>query len=553
MFGSSKKTIVASALDTSLVVISAQNRAARLPPFSLLSSPTTGHRFVQTEKVHDSQAAFEAHVADIRHQMSLKSADLFVPVDYSATCQGSLCGQFFRVLTYFPAFASDLASHQQQTAKLRSSDFFSCHNADGQRYLLQLLVQLLSGLAELEKAGLGLVEVSPANVVVERAGAFKLVAPTRSSQKPGTVPRAVVEAFVRKEPIYLSETAYKLIGKPLPSTFDVSKSNLFSLGLLVLEAGLNRSIQKVYGAKFTFDTKALKTAQTEFRGRYGENALLVGLLERMLRIEDSARETVPAFLAFFASLAPSPSATPKSQPKSRQKADSLPVSQGLEVQRSQPTERAAEAENLRFTFATEEKESGKSRQAVSGPQPPIRRVVECYADSPSKLPTPSFDRPLEPPKDARPAVSVFEVPKKAALPHSRPSLAFPVQQGLGQSDAEPLRVRFRTMGSQQRALEIFKSERPTGKTQLIGGTVFSEIEQLYEVVQPDGSRLPMRVLNYSAGGAKALSANWSVNLSAVDQRPFNGNLSTRSDAPSLMGRSQPTAVRGSTQVIKRQG
>lgn len=110
------------------------------------------------------------------------------------------------------------------------------------------------------------------------------------------------DAYNNNKRLYLSPQAYRAyqkqsknkksennFGNISSGQFDEKKANIFSVGLVILEAGLCQSVQAVYRAGGVFDVHILETMIILFGRVYGKNKVLVEVVERMLSIQEYDR------------------------------------------------------------------------------------------------------------------------------------------------------------------------------------------------------------------------------------------------------------------------
>ena len=98
--------------------------------------------------------------------------------------------------------------------------------------------------------------------------------------------------ILNNEDIYVSPVIYKAVklnklDKVVHAPF---KSDLFSFGLCILEAGLNESIQSIYG-DYNINQSILEEKIKKFEKIYSKNPLLIISLKKMLSVDEKKRPT----------------------------------------------------------------------------------------------------------------------------------------------------------------------------------------------------------------------------------------------------------------------
>ena len=85
------------------------------------------------------------------------------------------------------------------------------------------------------------------------------------------------------------------------SGYNLIKSDVFSLGLILLEAAIFMDTQDIYTSEGGLDSEALDHYIQIFKTRYPENNLITSALIKMLEIKESQR---PDFKQIFDRLPP---------------------------------------------------------------------------------------------------------------------------------------------------------------------------------------------------------------------------------------------------------
>ena len=75
--------------------------------------------------------------------------------------------------------------------------------------------------------------------------------------------------------------------------YDKTKSDIFSLGLVILRAGILEQISGIYDMlRQTFNESELERLVNKFGEYYSDNVLLCSTLERMLKMNPTHRPTL---------------------------------------------------------------------------------------------------------------------------------------------------------------------------------------------------------------------------------------------------------------------
>ena len=154
--------------------------------------------------------------------------------------------------------------------------------------LTHLMYNVVEAGSFLQESGRHHGDIRPSQIILTKKGVFKL---GDRLNDPTPAPRNQFNNIVSGKDLYMSPVLYSALKK---HNFKVShngfKSDVFSLGLCILEAGLIRPLDQIFddsASQISFP--ALKGFIQEFGDKYNENPLLVTTLGKMLEMNEASR------------------------------------------------------------------------------------------------------------------------------------------------------------------------------------------------------------------------------------------------------------------------
>lgn len=162
-----------------------------------------------------------------------------------------------------------------------------------------LFYQMVSLNYEIQKRKEAHLKISPDAIFAMAKNQFKLLLP-QNNMSPFDYNRNKLFA---RQPIYVSPKLYLTIQKQhfQHLKFNESKNDVFALGLCILEAGLGKSVQSIYGVD-QLEDKLLIGFLREFEVKFNSNPLVSSSLKKMLEIDEefridfvSLKELIPSY------------------------------------------------------------------------------------------------------------------------------------------------------------------------------------------------------------------------------------------------------------------
>jgi len=154
--------------------------------------------------------------------------------------------------------------------------------------LTHLLYNILDAGVYLQENGIAHGDYRPCYLFMTKSGHFKLADRMNDDV---TIEQNQMSNLSSDHDLYLSPLLFSGLSKNnLNIKHCEYKSDVFSLGLTILEAGLLRPVKYIYDRKSAqINQGTFDDMKEEFANKYSENPLLVTTLGKMLEIEESHR------------------------------------------------------------------------------------------------------------------------------------------------------------------------------------------------------------------------------------------------------------------------
>ena len=287
--------------------------------YTVYRNPQTKATLICKDFIYNSDDMAESHVRHRDYLLSLTHPYLINLLDYSVNLERGLCARRIYIREFYEAPVQNLQSFlTKQKVK---------HNFRKvpMELLTHLMYQMIEVNAWFQSKNIYHGNICPSTVMLNSIGTFKLF------YKDGRTPERVqLEKLLREEPIYMSPKLYQSFrNKVFDKISHVPcKSDVFSLGIVLLEAGLLHNVQQIYEPNGTLNTLSLSRYVREFGEIYQDNPLLLSSVKRMVEINETARpdfaslkSAMPSYdkiKAYFSNMAQKPYPDNKLQKAIRQ-------------------------------------------------------------------------------------------------------------------------------------------------------------------------------------------------------------------------------------------
>lgn len=231
-------------------------------------------------KMYNDEKAAEREAALKRKRKALKD-DFFVNLeDYSLEVKKNLCSTNYLVRSFYEFPQKSLKREIYTRRKNSKTSKFTMEE------MTHLFYNTVLAGKKLQENGKTHGDISPFCIFHNNEGKFKLAPYPIESASPLKIQQ---EKNMKGQPLYLSPQMLFAVKKRKPKAqCDPYKSDMFSLGLVLLEAGLLKPIGNIYSGS-TINETALKQHVSEFEAIYCDNPLLFSSLQRMLELNEEDR------------------------------------------------------------------------------------------------------------------------------------------------------------------------------------------------------------------------------------------------------------------------
>lgn len=283
-----------------------KNRALNnLGPLKVLENPATKSRiFMREQEFPDAESFMNALK---RYQARIQSKNSFFVefFDFSTFTKIDKKCQVYKLRVFVEYFPSTLQTKIDEFQKKQTTMPY-----DQMARLMHFFLRAGKFLQTQKKCH---GDIRPSNILffdksnqvkfLERLNRLHLPFPHNQIHLESTV-NGQNEERIKDSNLYVCPLIYKSLktGKKLPVSFDIQKSEVFSAGLCILEAGIGQSIQGIYrGSADEINAVELANLLKEFQVNYSKSSVIFGTLCGMLSIYENDRKTSSQLLDEFRS------------------------------------------------------------------------------------------------------------------------------------------------------------------------------------------------------------------------------------------------------------
>ena len=261
----------------------------RFGDIQIVQNPQTSQRFLMKEKITNSDKDFGRDVTSARRRMTLNHPGLQHMEDYSTATKSDFCSKHYTTRGYYQYPRTDLRA-EMMARKKNLNDF-------NHEELTNMTYQNLDALAFLHKQGCAFEDIRPEYIGFgDRPNHYFLC---DRLNNPSNAQVANTQHFLANRPLYCSPKIWKgICNKEKNIQHNPYKSDSWSLGMTILEAGTHNNVQDIYDR----DDKKVKSHKLDahlhhFREKYGHhNSLLCDMVENCLLEDEDKRYDATALL-----------------------------------------------------------------------------------------------------------------------------------------------------------------------------------------------------------------------------------------------------------------
>ena len=240
----------------------------------------TKKKYLIVQRLYNDQKIAERE-AEFKRKRKGLTDDYFVNlVDYSFEIKKNLCSTNYIIRSFYEYPQKPLKREIYERRKNSKVSKFSMEE------MTHLFYNIVLAGKKLQEVGKTHGDISPFCIFHTNEGKFKLAPHPVEHMSPLKIQQ---EKNVKGEPLYVSPQMLFAVKKRKPKAdLDPYKSDMFSLGLVLLEAGLLKPIGNIYSGS-TINETALKQHVGEFEALYCDNPLLFSSIQRMLELNEEER------------------------------------------------------------------------------------------------------------------------------------------------------------------------------------------------------------------------------------------------------------------------
>lgn len=258
----------------------------RLKKCRVFANRSEGISYLSKERVFESQTSAAGYLKIVEAIKANPNKFVVPIVDFEYKVHNLLCSTNYSLAYFIPQPRDSLQTLLSYNKGRRVA--FS----DGQ--LTDLLYQSVAGLAHLHTLGLSHGALSPLWIVSTRLGYAVLEDPLREKSTPTDLSNL--------NQIYASPQRYAETLMRSPGTNDKQKSDVFSLGLVLLECGTLTSV----GSIFVKDAPKIEHTELQSKIQLLEamnpgNSLFTSTVTKMLEVEEANRPTAQKIISVLPS------------------------------------------------------------------------------------------------------------------------------------------------------------------------------------------------------------------------------------------------------------
>lgn len=251
-----------------------------------------GSQIICVEKLFNEEESVKREIDAKKKRILNKHEYLVNLLDYSLEEQRNWCSTFYLLKCFYEYVDRNLIGEILDRKKMAGDK-----NQFKMEELTHLMYQQVYANAFLQERGIAHGDISPNTIFVSPKNEFKLAFRMNEMMTPE---RVQVDKAIKNEPLYLAPAFYEAVKQRTLDKLkhNQHKSDMFALGLTVLQAGLMKGVQDIYVGD-RFDARKLEELLLEFETKYEDNPLLYTSVRKMCEINEDER---PDFISLKSAL-----------------------------------------------------------------------------------------------------------------------------------------------------------------------------------------------------------------------------------------------------------
>lgn len=251
-----------------------------------------GSQIICVEKLFNEEETVKREIEAKKKRILNKQDYLVNLLDYSVEEQRNWCSTFYLLKCFYEYVDRNLIGEILERKKLADNK-----SSFKMEELTHLMYQQVHANAFLQERGIAHGDISPNTIFVSPKNEYKLAFRMNDTMAPE---RIQVDKAIKNEPLYLAPALYEAVKQRTLEKLkhNQHKSDMFALGLTILQAGLMKGIQDIYVGD-RFNARKLEEFLVEFEAKYEDNPLLYTSVRKMCEVNEDER---PDFISLKSAL-----------------------------------------------------------------------------------------------------------------------------------------------------------------------------------------------------------------------------------------------------------
>lgn len=251
----------------------------------IIENQSSRERFLKRVRKINEKGEVQTAIGNLQRQLDLRHPNILRLVDFSVGVDKGLCSTTYLIYEFFEQPAESLRAVIRKglaTGGLSHTD------------LTHMLYQQVEAGCHLQLHGHFHGDITPDNLFYDfRTSQCKQIQTAEHLSNLKAIKAIKKKRIDALDTLYVSPTVFEALRKgQMDFPIDFQREDPFSLGMVILEAGLGESVQTVYPRKGMFDRAELGRLTEKFKLKFWEdNTLLATSVASLLVVEDSVRPT----------------------------------------------------------------------------------------------------------------------------------------------------------------------------------------------------------------------------------------------------------------------
>lgn len=250
----------------------------------LLRDPKTDIFYISKDKLFNSRKRAYIIKGQIEDRLSNLNSYYINPSSYELVKPSQYCPGLYTISIIYPFVEEDLKSQIKEASKLKQQL--------SETVLTTLLYESLIGMSHLEELGIEHTNISPSTLARTRNGYAIIDDPLLDMNR--VIDKDDLKSY------YLSPECYTTLklGKAIGVDYSNLKSDVFSLGLVILEATILKHVRAIF-TEYDLDKKLLAKMMKLLYKRFPKGTIIGESLTAMLQLNPKMR---PSFFDILSQL-----------------------------------------------------------------------------------------------------------------------------------------------------------------------------------------------------------------------------------------------------------